>query len=144
MYYYVLLLLPSKLFQGMKWQAYYPTSYLMTPSTSWDLSQKKRWFWAYNRLTIVSLAVSVMEQVREFLIKKGYVVMYSWCVLTCQCIFLFVGIVFNNLSGNDLSYTIRLRHEVGNDNSWETAQSGPNFELPGPRIANSYVLIYTI
>ncbi len=50
------------------------------------------------------------------------------------------GIVFENLDGNDLSYKIRLRHEVGNADSWNTDLAGPNFELPGPRIPNRCLL----
>ena len=44
-----------------------------------------------------------------------------------------VGIVFNNL-GSNVDYTIRLRHEVGQSNSWLTDQAGPTFELPGSRV----------
>lgn len=46
------------------------------------------------------------------------------------------GIVFGDLNGNELSYTIRLRHEVGPDNSWDTLLSAPEIELPGPRVSN--------
>ncbi len=46
------------------------------------------------------------------------------------------GIIFNDLNGKELSYTIRLRHEVGQSNSWQTIQNSPNFELPGPRTTN--------
>ena len=49
---------------------------------------------------------------------------------------LVVGIVFNNLENNDLEYTLRLRHEVGEDQSWETRDATPNFQTPGPRISN--------
>ena len=45
----------------------------------------------------------------------------------------YLGIVFEQLSGNDLSYKIRLRHEVGSQNTWDTDRVGPAFQLPGPR-----------
>ena len=44
-----------------------------------------------------------------------------------------LGIVFEQLSGNDLSYKIRLHHEVGSQNTWDTDRVGPEFEIPGPR-----------
>jgi ATP-binding cassette subfamily A (ABC1) protein 3 len=52
------------------------------------------------------------------------------------------GIVFDDLDDGDgtLEYTLRLRHEVGEDDSWETRQAGPNFQLPGPRIENNFYL----
>lgn len=43
------------------------------------------------------------------------------------------GIIFQNL-GVNVEYTIRLRHEVGSDNSWFTNLAGPGFELPGARV----------
>ena len=46
-----------------------------------------------------------------------------------------VGIVFNNLDGARVEYTLRLRHEVGSDNSWETANRGPSIQLPGSRVS---------
>ena len=49
------------------------------------------------------------------------------------------GIIFNSLDGNELSYTIRLPHEVGGSNSWSTLQTSPNFERPGPRRTNLYL-----
>ena len=49
------------------------------------------------------------------------------------------GIIFNSLDGNELSFTIRLPHEVGGSNSWSTLQTSPNFELPGPRRTNLYL-----
>jgi ATP-binding cassette subfamily A (ABC1) protein 3 len=48
------------------------------------------------------------------------------------------GIVFNNLESDELEYTLRLRHEVGQDNSWETRDAAPNFQAPGPRITNNF------
>ena len=50
-----------------------------------------------------------------------------------------IGIVFDSLEGNSLEYTLRLRHEVGEDNSWETRDSAPNFQPPGPRVTNKSV-----
>ena len=46
-----------------------------------------------------------------------------------------VGIVFNNIRGNNLQYTIRPTHEVeGFDgNSWDTRVVQPEFQRPGPR-----------
>jgi ATP-binding cassette subfamily A (ABC1) protein 3 len=52
------------------------------------------------------------------------------------------GIVFNNVNrtknGGQLEYTLRLRHEVGDDDSWETREAAPNFQLPGPRVTNNF------
>ncbi|CAI7993840.1 ATP-binding cassette sub-family A member 3, partial [Geodia barretti] len=54
------------------------------------------------------------------------------------------GIVFNNVNRtkNDgrLEYTLRLRHEVGEDDSWETREAAPNFQLTGPRVRNNFYL----
>jgi hypothetical protein len=57
-------------------------------------------------------------------------------------LYITVGIVFDDLDDGDgtLEYTLRLRHEVGEDDSWETRQAGPNFQLPGPRIENKSVI----
>ena len=49
------------------------------------------------------------------------------------------GIVFNNLEGENLEYTLRLRHEVGQDKSWETRDAAPNFQPSGPRVTNKSV-----
>ena len=49
------------------------------------------------------------------------------------------GIYFNDLEGNNLEYTLRLRHEAGEDNSWETRDAAPNFQAPGPRITDKLV-----
>lgn len=56
-----------------------------------------------------------------------------------MAMYTYVGIVFEELAADDISYKIRLRHEVGFENSWNTDFLGPNFEAPGPRIANKYV-----
>ena len=49
-----------------------------------------------------------------------------------------IGIVFNDLDESDgtLEYTLRLRHEVGEDDTWETRDAAPNFQLAGPRVTN--------
>ena len=48
------------------------------------------------------------------------------------------GIVFDDLddSDNRIEYTLRLRHEVGDSDTWETQSAGPGFEMPGPRVDN--------
>ncbi len=55
------------------------------------------------------------------------------------CIYGGAGIIFNNLHGFEIKFTIRLPHEVGRANSWKTIQTSPNFELPGPRRSNLYL-----
>lgn len=42
--------------------------------------------------------------------------------------------VFNNLEGNDIEYTLRLRHEVTDTNTWDTGSLAPDPQLPEPRI----------
>ena len=51
------------------------------------------------------------------------------------------GIVFDDLDGSDgsLEYTLRLRHEVGEEQTWNTDRTGPQFERLGPRIDNKSV-----
>ena len=44
------------------------------------------------------------------------------------------GVVFQNL-GSDVEYTIRLRHEVGSQNTWFTDLSGPSFGPAGARVS---------
>lgn len=53
--------------------------------------------------------------------------------------------MFNDLDGSDgdLEYTLRLRHEVGEDDSWETRDAGLNFQLPGPRVTEKSVTLQT-
>lgn len=46
-----------------------------------------------------------------------------------------LGIVFNNLDGDDIEYTLRLRHEVGSRDTWFTRITAPVFQLAGPRVA---------
>lgn len=38
------------------------------------------------------------------------------------------GIVFNNLQTNSLEYTLRLRHEVGDVNTWNTIEADYSFD----------------
>ena len=49
-----------------------------------------------------------------------------------------IGIVFDDLDPSDgrLEYTLRLRHEVGEEDTWETRSAAPNFQIPGPRVDN--------
>ena len=51
------------------------------------------------------------------------------------------GIVFDQLDpiNTDIQYTLRLRHEVGEDNTWHTDETTPPVELPGPRVDDKYV-----
>ena len=56
----------------------------------------------------------------------------------CIC----TGIVYNELQGNDMKYTLRLRHEVGSLNTWFTRLTSPIFQFPGPRVEDKYVFIY--
>ena len=71
---------------------------------------------------------------------------YPCLVLSTQQLWLFSGVVFEKLTGNDLSYKIRLRHEVGSvlevgpRDSWRTNMVGLRFSLPGPRILNKWVV----
>ena len=57
----------------------------------------------------------------------------------CVHVHLCVGIVFNDLDDSDdtLEYTLRLRHEVGFDDSWETRSAVSEFVLARPRIFNT-------
>ena len=50
-----------------------------------------------------------------------------------------IGVIFNSLEGNRLSYTLRLPHEAGTANSWSTDETTPSFENPGPRSSNLYL-----
>ena len=68
--------------------------------------------------------------------------LYVHCIIIlhwnfCPCSH--AGLVFDNLEGGDLAYTIRLRHEVGNADSWNTERAGGAFQLPGARVQNRYV-----
>ena len=48
------------------------------------------------------------------------------------------GIVFDNIEGSHIEYTLRLRHEVGERGSWLTRRTQPQFQPPGPRVTNKY------
>ncbi len=50
-----------------------------------------------------------------------------------------VGVFFDNLNGTDMEYTIRLRHDVGSRDTWQTARTAAAFNSPGPRIDPKYV-----
>jgi len=48
------------------------------------------------------------------------------------------GIVFNNLNGKNLQYTIRPAHEVqgeDDESTWNTDDTQPRFQVPGPRVS---------
>ena len=53
-----------------------------------------------------------------------------------------VGIVFDLSDELNIRFTLRLRHEVGGENSWLTRETTPggliNFDA-GPRIINKYM-----
>ena len=49
-----------------------------------------------------------------------------------------VGVVFNNLNGKSLEYTIRPAHEVSGEDdvsTWNTDDTQPRFQVPGPRVS---------
>lgn len=55
------------------------------------------------------------------------------------------GIVFDNLNGKNLHYTIRPVHEVSGEDdqsSWDTDDTQPRFQVPGPRISPKYIIIH--
>ena len=51
----------------------------------------------------------------------------------------FSGIVFDTIDTKELEYTIRLRHEVGEENSWYTEFTSVEFETGGPRVTEKYI-----
>ena len=54
----------------------------------------------------------------------------------------FVGIVFDDIDGTKIEYTIRPSHEVeGFDDldTWDTADVQPRFQEPGPRVHPKYI-----
>ena len=58
--------------------------------------------------------------------------------LLFQCIIILTGVVFDNLDGYDIEYTIRPAHEVdgGNDDpTWDTHIVQPRFLIPEPRVS---------
>jgi ATP-binding cassette subfamily A (ABC1) protein 3 len=46
------------------------------------------------------------------------------------------GIVFDNLEGEHLEYTLRLRHEVGVLDTWHTREASFWFQAPGARVTD--------
>jgi len=44
--------------------------------------------------------------------------------------------VFGDFNGMEISYAIRLAHEVNPDNSWDTDRASPEIEFPGPRVTS--------
>ena len=67
---------------------------------------------------------------------------FNRCISCVHVLIHHTGIVFNNLEGDHLEYTLRLRHEVGEDKSWETRDAAPNFQPPGPRVTNKSVSVH--
>ena len=57
---------------------------------------------------------------------------------------IFVGIVFDLSDQLNIKFTLRLRHEVGERDSWLTRMTSPNFEAPGPRISDKYVGVWHV
>ena len=51
-----------------------------------------------------------------------------------------IGVVFESVNASSIKYTLRLRHEVGTDNSWETRRRGTTIQLPGSRVSPKYVV----
>lgn len=53
------------------------------------------------------------------------------------------GVVFDNLNGKNLQYTIRPAHEVlgeDDDSTWNTDDTQPRFQVPGPRVSPKYII----
>ena len=44
------------------------------------------------------------------------------------------GVVFESLEGESLEYTLRLRHEVGESDTWHTREAAFWFQRPGARV----------
>ena len=54
----------------------------------------------------------------------------------------YTGIVFDNLNGNNIQYTIRPVHEVfgeDDESTWNTDDTQPRFQVPGPRVSPKYI-----
>ena len=49
---------------------------------------------------------------------------------------LHLGIVFDSLEGDGLEYTLRLRHEVGEMDTWRTKEAAFWFQRPGARVTD--------
>ena len=66
-----------------------------------------------------------------------YCILYNLSVSPSPSFICFLtGIVFDNLDGNDLVYTLRLRHEVGEEDTWKTNENAFWFQHPGARVTN--------
>ena len=46
------------------------------------------------------------------------------------------GIVFDNLDEDEIEYTLRLRHEVGELDTWHTSEAAFWFQTPGARVTD--------
>lgn len=62
---------------------------------------------------------------------------------TCKCMLCtqysnIIGIVFDSLEGDDLEYTLRLRHEVGEIDTWHTSEASFWFQRPGARVTDKW------
>ena len=68
---------------------------------------------------------SVREREKES--KEDFVVFFFILLIS-------LGIVFNNLDGDDIEYTLRLRHEVGSRDTWFTRFAAPVLQPAGPRV----------
>lgn len=52
------------------------------------------------------------------------------------------GIVFDSINNDttELEYTLRLRHEVGESDTWYTDLTFPSTQRPGPYVSEKYVI----
>ena len=57
----------------------------------------------------------------------------SVCLSVCVCA---AGVVFDSLEGEDLEYTLRLRHEVGGMDTWHTHEAAFWLQAPGARVTD--------
>ena len=55
------------------------------------------------------------------------------CLSVCVCA---AGVVFDSLEGEDLEYTLRLRHEVGGMDTWHTHEAAFWLQAPGARVTD--------
>ena len=49
---------------------------------------------------------------------------------------MYAGVVFDRLEGDGLEYTLRLRHEVGELDTWHTEEASFWFQAPGARVTD--------
>ena len=63
----------------------------------------------------------------------AYLVCLSVCLSVCVCA---AGVVFDSLEGEDLEYTLRLRHEVGGMDTWHTHEAAFWLQAPGARVTD--------